>query len=63
MYLDFDLAPEEVVWHFKIEEWVAQVMPSKLGMILPGSIVLSTCMEIHAVWTVAPNIIVHEDGK
>jgi len=49
MYLDFDLAPEEVVWYFKIEEWVAQVMPSKLEMILPGSIVLSTCMEIHAV--------------
>jgi hypothetical protein len=29
MYLDFDLAPEEVFWYFKIEEWVGQVMPTE----------------------------------
>ena len=63
MYFDFDLAPEEVVWYFKIEEWVGQVMPTTWEIILPGSIILSTCMEIRAVCAVAPNIIVPEDCK
>ena len=52
-----------VVWYFKIEEWVGQVMSTEWELGLPGSIVLSTCMEIHAVCAFAPNIIVHEDGK
>jgi hypothetical protein len=42
---------------------VGQVMSVKREMSLPGNTVLRNCMEIHVVWAVAPNFIVHDNGQ
>ena len=66
MYLAVDVIRQYVVWYCMISELgrggTADI-PKMRKKNLTGNTVLRTCMGISAVWTVADNWIVHEDGQ